>query len=282
MRPVAFVRILRPVNLLMLALGVALGFWLAFAPGGLTALGLLALAAAAAAGFGNVVNDIADIATDRVSHPGRPLASGAMSKNAAIVYATVLAAASAAAAFAVSIPHGAGVVVPLCLLLAYALFFKATPLAGNVLVSLLVAYGIVFGGLLGPGLHRLIAPAVLAFLLNLPREIVKDIQDRQGDAAAGYVTSAALPRRVLTAVIAVCGLLYAVLVTVPFLSRDFGMLYAAICLATVVPLHVRWSLLFYKSDWEKSAARISSLIKYEMLCGLAALALDEGMKWLIE
>jgi|WetSurMetagenome_2_1015567.scaffolds.fasta_scaffold21788_4 geranylgeranylglycerol-phosphate geranylgeranyltransferase len=277
MRLSPYIQILRPANMLMLALCVGLGFWLADAPGGAAALALLALASIAAAGFGNVVNDIADVKTDTISHPERPLASGAMKKNNAIVYAVLLAAASAVSAVAASPAHGAGAAIPLCLLLAYAFVFKATPLAGNILVSCLVAWGILFGGFLGPGLHRLVAPAGLAFLLNLPREMVKDVQDEKGDKAAGILTTASLPRPVVTAVIAICGLLYAILVTVPYLLHDFGIAYAVVCLVAVAPLHVWWSLLLYGRDWETSAGKISGLLKYEMLAGLAAMALDKFM-----
>jgi geranylgeranylglycerol-phosphate geranylgeranyltransferase len=277
----SYIKLLRPENILMLACGVGLGFWLSHAGGHLHILLMLMVAAGCAAGFGNVVNDIADIETDRISHPKRPLVSGKIAKKSAHAFSVVLAMSGAITAFFASWLHGIGTVAPLCLLLFYALFFKGTPLAGNILVSLLVAYGLVFGGMLGPELHRLYIPAVLAFLLNLPREIVKDIQDEKGDLAVGYITSAALPRSILKAIISICGVFYAVLVIIPFVCRDFGITYAIACLCTVVPLHLYWIFLLYRSDLKNSAGKISSLIKYEMLCGLAALALDEGISLLL-
>jgi geranylgeranylglycerol-phosphate geranylgeranyltransferase len=281
MKLFSYIKLLRPVNMLLIAFGVGLGFWLAHAGWHLDKFVLLIVAAVCAGGFGNVVNDIADIATDRVSHPKRPLAAGDISKSGAKVFAVFCAGAAVICAFLVSWQHGAGAIAPLFLLLLYALFFKGTPLAGNVLVSLLVAYAIIFGGLQGPGLHRLFVPAILAFLLNLGREIIKDIQDGPGDRAAGYVTTASLPHSSLKAIITLCGLVYAMLVIVPYVSRGFGIVYALVCLAAVAPLHVYWSWLFYKSDWQQSAGKISSLIKYEMICGLIALALDEAVKGLI-
>jgi geranylgeranylglycerol-phosphate geranylgeranyltransferase len=281
MKLFSYIKLLRPANMLMIAFAVALGFWLAHAGGHLPRLAMLIIAAMCAGGFGNVVNDIADIATDRVSHPKRPLAAGDISKSGATVFAVFCAGAAVICAFFASWQHGAGALAPLFLLLLYTLFFKGTPLAGNVLVSILVAYAIIFGGLQGPGLHRLLVPAILAFLLNVPREIIKDIQDESGDRAAGYVTTASLPHSVLKAIIAVCGLVYATLVIVPYVTRGFGIVYALVCLAAVAPLHIWWSMLFYKSDWQKSAGRISSLIKYEMICGLLALALDEAVKGLM-
>ena len=281
MKLFSYIKLLRPANTLMIAFGVGLGFWLAHTGGHLYMLVMLLVAAVCAGGFGNVVNDIADIATDRVSHTKRPLATGDISKSNAVIYAVLLACAGTINAFFASWQHGAGTLVPLFLLLLYALFFKGTPLAGNVLVSVLVAYAIIFGGFMGPGLHRLFVPAILAFLLNVPREIIKDIQDEPGDKAAGYVTTASLPHPALKTIIALCGFMYAMLVIVPYVTRGFGIVYALVCLAAVAPLHIYWNMLFYKSDWRQSAGKISALIKYEMICGLLALALDEAAKGLM-
>jgi 4-hydroxybenzoate polyprenyltransferase len=237
---------------------------------------LLVVAAMSCAGFGNIVNDIADIETDRISHPARPLANGEISVSHACVFAAALALISLACSFSVSVPHGIGVVVPLVLLGLYAAFLKGTRILGNVLVSVLVAYGIIFGALMaGGGSFRLFIPAFLAFLLNFPREIIKDVQDLRGDSAAGITTSAVLPSKVLRIIIACCAITYLVLVFTPFIFHQFGMLYALLCLVAVIPLHIYWFVLFCTSDWNKTAGTISSIIKYEMLCGLCALALDQ-------
>jgi geranylgeranylglycerol-phosphate geranylgeranyltransferase len=280
MKLFSYIKLLRPANMLMIVFGAGLGFWLAHAGGHLHTLALLIVAAVCAGGFGNVVNDIADITTDRVSHPKRPLAAGDISKSGAMVFAVLCVGAAVVSAFFASWQHGVGTLAPLFLLHLYALFFKGTPLAGNVLVSVLVAYAVIFGGLLGPDLHRLFVPAILAFLLNMSREIIKDIQDEPGDRAAGYVTTASLPHPALKIIIALCGFAYAMLVIVPYVTRGFGIVYALVCLAAVAPLHIWWNMLFYRSEWQKSAGKISSLIKYEMLCGLLALALDEALKGL--
>jgi geranylgeranylglycerol-phosphate geranylgeranyltransferase len=270
-----FITILRIPNLFLLGLSVVLGFWLSHNPAGPLGLFLLVVAAGACAGFGNVVNDLADIETDRISHPDRPLSRGEISPKQAIIFSAVLACASLFCSFGVSVASGIGVIIPLGLLSIYAALLKGTPIAGNVLVSVLVAYGIIFGGLGCGGLHRIFIPALLAFLLNFPREIVKDVQDLRGDMAAGILTSATLPAVTLKFIITCCAVAYVLLVFAPFLLHQYGMLYAVLCLVAVIPLHVYWFALFCKSDWRKNAAGISLVIKYEMLCGLCALAIDQ-------
>jgi geranylgeranylglycerol-phosphate geranylgeranyltransferase len=269
-----FFRILRAPNLILLGLGVMLGFWLSHSQAGLFRLFLLVIAAMCCAGFGNVINDIADIETDKISHAGRPLARGEISVIRGWIFAAALAVISLGCSFSVSFVHGIGVLIPCAMLGLFASFLKGTPLWGNVLVSILVAYGIIFGGLLADGLDRLFIPAALAFLLNLSREIIKDIQDMPGDTAAGITTTAALPGKVVRSIVTGCAIAYTLLIFTPFMLRQFGVLYVVVSLAAVIPLHVCWFALFCKSEWLESSGKISTIIKYEMLAGLCALALD--------
>ena len=84
-------RLARPVNCVMSAVGVAIGGVVGV---GSRAWGDLAqplvLAAAAAAAFtagGNALNDIFDRETDRINHPDRPLASGHLTLGTARAFA---------------------------------------------------------------------------------------------------------------------------------------------------------------------------------------------------
>jgi 4-hydroxybenzoate polyprenyltransferase len=83
----------------------------------------------------------------------------------------------------------------------YSLFLKGIPLIGNIVVASLVAYSILFGAINADGFKTLIIPALLAFLLNLSREIIKDIQDEKGDRATQVFTSAKLPSLLLKTLI---------------------------------------------------------------------------------
>lgn len=259
----------------MAALGTALGFWLSGAPGGALWLALLLLATLAATAFGNIVNDIRDIDTDRISHPSRPLPSGALTPTHAWIAAAIAAVAGLASAAAVSPVHAAGTAVPIALLTLYAYRLKATALWGNILVSLLVAYPVVFGALLAPRFARVLIPAALAFLLNLSREIVKDIEDIDGDRAVGLRTTASLPPGRLRILLASLSAVYLVGVFLPVLLGQFGAVYAVVCLVGALPLHAAWGRFLLVSHWSNHAAAMSRLIKFEMLCGLCALALDQ-------
>lgn len=270
----AYIRIVRPVNVVMTACGVCLGFWLSGSPSPLVNLVFLACAGSLAVGFGNTVNDLCDRKGDEANHPGRPLPKGEITPRAARAYSVCLLVAALACGFHVSVVHGIATAIPLLLLAAYALLFKGTPLAGNIIISLLVAYPLLYGGLAAPGQNRLFVPAVLAFLLNLGREIVKDIQDKPGDTASGARTTAALPFGVLRAILLSVSLIYLCLMPLPFALGHFMSVYLGLCLILVLPLHALWTRHLLARDLEPKCGRIASMIKLEMLLGLTALAAD--------
>jgi geranylgeranylglycerol-phosphate geranylgeranyltransferase len=264
----------RPANVGMSAAAVVLGYWISASTLPWQMLLLLIIAAAVSVAFGNTVNDLMDINTDRISHPERPLPSGSITAHQTIVFAIMCAVAALSTASIVSSLHCIGVVIPLAALMAYALFFKGTPLVGNILVSLLVAYPLLFGALTGLQINRLYIPAILAFLLNVIREMLKDIQDNDGDAAAGLRTTAILSQSTIKKIISACSLLYILFVPIPLFIHHFGALYALICLIAVLPLHCYWSFLILKRPLKTIAGHCASLIKIEMLAGLAAIAAD--------
>jgi geranylgeranylglycerol-phosphate geranylgeranyltransferase len=271
----SFIKIIRPGNVVMAGAAAALGIWFSgVRPACPWSYVFITVAAMAASSFGNVVNDLFDLATDRIAHPDRPLPRGDISETSARIFAVVLAVVALATASGVSPTHLIGTLVPLLLLFLYAAFFKGTPFLGNTLISILVAYALIFGGLNGPGIERIIAPAVLAFLLNFAREIIKDVQDLSGDERAGIATTARIPFPILQVVMIVAATLYLFVLPLPTILNHFGRLYLGICILVVLPLHVTWIYLLTKPA-EKKPERISAIIKLEMLAGLLALGADQ-------
>ena len=274
MKIIHYLTILRPVNAAMAAGAVWLGAWISSSPLPAGPIFLLATVAFLSTGFGNVVNDLLDRHTDRISHPDRPLPSGTVSVRNAFGYLVFLGIAALLIAFLVAPRYGYATMLPLAALVLYALFLKGTPLAGNLLVSLLVAYALVFGSLGAPGLRRLVLPALLAMLLNLSREIIKDIEDAPGDTAAGITTSAALPPELLKKFLLISSILYGMTVFLPYFLGHFGFPYVIVISLAVLPLHIVRLRLLLKASWTAYCSTMSLLLKIEMLLGLVALAVD--------
>jgi geranylgeranylglycerol-phosphate geranylgeranyltransferase len=133
---------------------------------------------------GNVVNDVLDLATDRTNHPDRPLVTGAISSGTAKAAAVVLFVAGglamvpvALSAPLVAVLFGIAVVA----LLGYEFRFKSEGFAGNLLVAFLTGAVFLYGGA-AVGDPLLVVPfATMAFGATLSREVIKDMEDAQGD-----------------------------------------------------------------------------------------------------
>jgi 4-hydroxybenzoate polyprenyltransferase len=291
---VPYIKIIRPANVVITGIAVALGIILTSGvlPNGVTPvaaavnpLAVLALCAAAmaAVAYGNVINDLSDVKSDRVSHPDRPLASGAMTPRAAALFAAALAASSMACALAASAFHFAATLVPLVLLTLYSNYFKRTRVVGNIIVASLVAYALLYGSLPRPATKILILPAILAFLLNFCREIVKDVQDAEGDRRAGWTTSADLPAAAIKALLIIAAIVYAALLFMPsLLFRHFGIAYTIVCLTLVAPIHIYWMVLIIRPNINNHTKRIGAVLKLEMVFGLLALAIDKAVMYFIK
>ncbi|HEX2065185.1 MAG TPA: UbiA family prenyltransferase [Candidatus Thermoplasmatota archaeon] len=181
-------RLLRPANALMAAVGTLAGMVLA-PPAEVPLQAWLAAPAAAflLAAWGNVRNDLADVEVDRVAHPQRPLPAGRVEpRHVRILAAALLAAALACAHAAAGWPTLAMASANALFLAAYEWRLKATGLPGNLVVALLVASTFLFGAVttrtdpLGWGSVTLLA--AMALMSNLAREVLKDTEDMAGDA----------------------------------------------------------------------------------------------------
>ena len=186
----AELQLLRPLNCCITAASVLIGAVAGGAVPPSPSVWLAVLAAALITGAGNAFNDLRDLEFDRINRPRRPLPSGRLTPRRA----AVAAAASAAAGLGFAVGAGpvpgliaAGTLAGLWL---YSVGLKSTVLWGNLLVAFLAALAFPFGALAGGALGRSWIPAGFALLFHLGREIVKDVEDLEGDRARGVRTLA--------------------------------------------------------------------------------------------
>jgi len=150
----------------------------------------------------NALNDYLDLEIDRVNRPDRPLPSGAISEASAkggiaLMMAASLLSIVGALGIAKDIEgevegwYPAVVIWIGALFLltnyesssSYSLRLKERGLPGNVAISLSVGMVVLFGsaGVFDPFNPRTWSVFVVGVLYNLAREIVKDIEDMEGD-----------------------------------------------------------------------------------------------------
>lgn len=273
----AWADLVRPGNAALAVAGVVLGGYLAaggqaFAGASAGRLALAALSATLVGAGANALNDRLDVATDRINRPERPIPSGRVREGEATALWAGLSALAVALGAAVSPWHGAVAAGSVAVLAAYSRWLKGTPLVGNVVVALVVAFALVYGGAAVGGGGLVWLGAAFALAVNLARELVKDVEDVAGDRAANLATApvrwgvrpvAGLAAALVVLVLAVLPL--PVLTgTVPsaFLLGALGAAGAlAASLGALLPLSA------------PDARRASRWLKASMLLGMAALAL---------
>lgn len=264
----ALVSMMRPGNSIMAAIGIFIGYIYANKPMNFDLL-LLSFAGMSALGFGNVINDIVDRKSDAIAHPERALVSGKVTLVEAILFMLTLVLFSLCCGYAVSPTIGHATLIPLLILTLYSLFLKGTPLAGNITVSGLIAYTLLYGAL-GGTLTPLFFPALLASLSNFSREIIKDIHDKKGDLAAGISTTAILPQNILNLLIWFSGIAALICAVLPFILQQMGLPYLLLILLIVYPLGIFWLIKYAQKEYNLCA----KLLKFEMLAGMCAILCD--------
>ena len=220
----------------------------------------------------NAINDYFDLEIDRINKPERPLPSGRISKKEALIFAVVnYAAANTIAAFISPVALAICFVFSV-LLYFYSALFKRIALLGNLVVSLATGAAFVYGGAAVGRFGQATIPASFAFLMHLGRELIKDMEDIEGDrrnkARTMPVLFGVLPTQVLTTVILLLLLIATVL---PGVFHIYGKYYLFIVIAGVHTVLFYTLFSLWLSPHRDTFRRLSALLKLDMLVGLLAI-----------
>ena len=219
---VAFFQLIRWPNLFFIALTQALFYYFILLPS-FTQIGpkaylnilderlfwLLSLSSVLIAAAGYIINDYFDLPIDRVNKPDRMVVERVIKRRWTIVWHWILSGIGLLIGLYISwrlrnpiiiISH----LVCVSFLWFYSTTFKRKLLIGNIIVSLLTAWVILvlyvcefrFHRFVDPVYHSLLARvykyailySAFAFIISLIREVIKDMEDIEGDAHAGCKT----------------------------------------------------------------------------------------------
>ena len=156
------------------------------------------------AATGNIINDIYDVQTDRLNKPDRVIVGTFISEKIAYRWYIGLTVFMILCVFVLSNQVGQAKITGLYISASFLLFLYATQLkrvliVGNVVISFLVAFVVLIiaifelmSSITDDNRHihltlliHLSVFALLAFLVNLLRENIKDCEDMKGDHATG-------------------------------------------------------------------------------------------------
>ena len=275
----AFVKLIRPVNCLMMGCAVIVGAALVgnnTLDQQFTNLVLGFSTGFFLTGASMAINDYYDRDIDSINEPRRPIPSGILSPKEVLWFAFALTFIGLLTALAVeplpniqslAIASGSWIIVIL-----YVTKGKSIGLLGNFLVSICIATPIVYGGFvvdkgLLPTTSIFIA---MAFLSNTGREVTKGIVDIQGDRENNIKTIAVLYGKQKAAAIASLFYLLAVSLTpLPWLLGIVSYWFLPFVFLTDVGLILDSILLFLKPSRE-NARKIKNRNLFWFLSGLLA------------
>ena len=255
---------------------------------------LLILSTLCIAAAGNIINDIQDVDTDIVNRPEKVLIGKKVTEKTAYNLFIILNVIGVGLGFYLSNLVGrsgffAIFVIISALLYIYATYLKQTLLIGNIVISVLVAMSVLIVGLfeLLPVVNTqnqatqltffkiLFDYALFAYIINLVREVAKDIEDIDGDYKAGMNTlPIAIGRERATKVLFALTLL-------PL----FGVVYYMLTYLYKQQIAVGYFLLFlvapllyitiksFSAKTKKDVRHISTILKIVMFLGMLSLLL---------
>jgi len=223
---------------------------------------------------GNIINDIFDIEIDKINRPNRPLPSGKLSYKETIALYFIFLLLSLILSWYINLPAFIIVFATTLLLFLYSKYLKRIPLVGNLVVAFLTGLVFIYGGIAVANPVAAIIPALFAFLINLIREVVKDMQDVEGDKKSGVNTFPIRygfqKSRILILAVTVMLILYTLY---PFITRFYTIEYFIVIMIVVNPILVYCLKILFADHSEETLIKISNLLKLNMIFGLIAIVL---------
>ena len=270
-----FIRLIRPVNCLMMGFAVLVGAVLANPQ--LGSLNWLNLLFGFLTGFtfcaaAMVINDYYDRKIDAINEPQRPIPNGTVKPNEALALVGVLSITGFVFAGFVSVLCFVVAAAALAITATYITVGKRSGLPGNFLVSICVAIPFIYGSITAIGTVELnvLLFASMAFLSNTGREITKGIVDVKGDSAERVKTLAVRFGEKNAAVAAGAFYIFAVALTpVTWILRLVGIWFIPFVLVTDIGLVICSTILLADHSREK-ARKIKKVVLILFLVGLMA------------
>lgn len=257
-------------------------------------ISILIIATICIAAAGNVINDIYDIETDFVNKPDKLIVGKSISEKTA--YNLFIALDIIGVGIGYYLSHSVGksaffslFVIISALLYIYATYLKQAFLIGNIVISILVALSIIIVGIfeilpvittenretLFTFFKIILDYALFAFIINLIREIAKDIEDIDGDYKAGMRTLPIVIGRERT------GNILFVLSLIPLFAVSYyiidslykNQIAVVYFLVFVIAPLLYISIKSFSAKTKKDYHHISNLLKLVMLFGMLSLLL---------
>jgi len=271
-----FLRLIRPLNCIMMGLAVIVGaslvstlnFTINLFLGFVTSFSLTATSM--------TINDYYDREIDAINEPNRPIPKGDVSPKEALIFAAALIIIGLTAAFKTNLSSLVVAMTALIISLTYITKGKRTGLPGNLLVSATVVIPFIYGGLtIGKLETSTLLFVVIAFISNTGREITKGIVDVEGDRTHNIKTIAVTcGKRTAAATAAILYFLAVAISPLPWLWRLATNWFLPPVFITDIGMLVS-SFMLLKNYSRENAKKIKNLSLIWFTTGLLAFVLGK-------
>ena len=264
------VELMRLLNGFMVAVAVLVG---ALASGLLfhpiyTTIAMISAFSTATSGY--ILNDWKDVEIDKINCPDRAIPSGKVSRNTALALAIIFMGLGDIIIWFTNLQSILIILIGSALIAAYSLWFKKMGFIGNVTVAVLTGFCLLVGGTSVGHIEMSVWPALLAFSLNVGREIMKGIDDYEGDKEEGAKTIAVLWGREKASWIGVAFLSITIIISpFPYLLGLYNILYLILALI-VDGILVVDSILILRTPTSNMGHLVKRTIKFAAFIGLLA------------
>ena len=270
---IAHIRLFRPLNLLTGAFAVYVSSAILRSLYQTSELTFAILTVVGYNAAANSLNDFIDLKIDQVNRPNRPLTTGLVKRNTALIFSVLLfVGGSVTALFLSKLAAMIAILIVLPLIISYNLKLKQFPLVGNIVIALILGLTFVFSGAVFGNIKPMIIPCFLAFGLTLVRELVKDIEDIEGDRLAGLTTFPIIAgfnrAGKLTALFAV---MIGVGALIPYMMGIYSFWYLVFLVLGVETPLVTLVVLLMKSPEKLNFSLASKVLKISTILGIVAI-----------
>ncbi len=272
-----FIKISRPLNIFIIFLTVLVAGFLCSENNIIIFNTFLAgISASLIAAAGYVINDYFDIKIDKINRPERPLASGEISVKSAIIYYSITSIIGLSLSVLISYTAFFIALLTVILLFIYSLKIKNILLLGNLSVAALTGLTFIYGGISVNNISAALIPAVFALLINFVREIVKDMEDVNGDIQNGIET---FPYKfgfsIAKNFIVFITIILILFTCFPYIFELYKIEYFIIVMSLVNPVLVYVLVSIFKNDSSGNLNKLSFILKLDMIFGLSAIYLGK-------
>ena len=210
---------------------------------------------------GNALNDYIDREIDLTGHPERPIPSGRMSPRQALYAGCATLGLAVALSIVFWDPLCIIIVATACvLMLAYELLLKQRGLIGNITIAVLTGLVFLLGGAVVGNIEGTYMLVGMAVLVNIGREITKDIEDMDGDIGRRTLPMQLGARNagVVAAIFYLSGVALSIW---PLLTGMFGTFYAFIIVPDAMFIYASY-ILFTNPRRSQKVAKNAMLVAF--------------------